>query len=426
MKGLILPLLLVALAAAGRTPVHYTETDPTYHVVTQFQTNMSVIAGTGTSTTGSVTYTGAQSNQITFGTAASTYQQTLPARISLCRDSFVSVFYHVASKSRTTNIGTMVLILGKNTSNFKAYEFGSANVKDTGQTRAGFWSRWNGTLRKFSTTGTYNCDTVNIAGLQATAASGQDTVTLGAVYTYAPKSDTATLILTVDDGFLRFFQNLYSTLKAFGMPFTAFLNCGTLGTAPFASATYIDSIYRDGLMGIESHWYTHDTLPLLSVDSCMRSLQRNATCLAGYGWGTPSITATPYGAITRAEDSALRLSGVDFNRSIASNTEGEPQMTANHYSMKIHLFFNNTLTLTQAKARLDSGIAAKTTMMGLIHDICVGCAGSLTSTTWDKDTTIAFLNYVHTQVLAGRLKVKRLEDNLNKTGGALTYRRREG
>lgn len=412
-------LLLVFCSLAQARTVHYREVDPTWHVVTEFQINTTVLSGAGTSTTAAgLTYTGVQSNQLTFGTATVTYLIRVSPAVNVCADSFISVVYHVANKSRTTNVSAAVVALGNNLTNYKAYEYGSANVKDTGQTHYGYWSRWNGTLQKFSTTGTYNCAAVDSLVLTFAAVAGQDTVTMGGVYTYAPRIDKATLIWTVDDGYLRTIQNLNPTFESYGMGWTAFLNFGTLGTSPFASIAVIDSVWRRGYMRIESHWNLHDTLPLLTTDSCMRSLAVNHNSIYGQGWGTPNITATPYGAITRAEDSALRLSGMsDFNRSIASNNEGEPQQFANPYSMKVHIFLGSTTTLTQAKAKVDAAIAAKTTMLVLIHDICVGCAGSLTSTTWDKDTAIAFVNYVQTKVVAGGLQTLPLEDYLTQVFG---------
>jgi hypothetical protein len=133
----------------------------------------------------------------------------------------------------------------------------------------------------------------------------------------------------------------------------------------------------------------------------------------------------PYGARSLAQDSMFRASGMmDFNRSIVSNTEGEPQNFANPYAIKIHFILNNGSTLAAMKSRLDSIVVAQTTGVVLVHDLCTACA--LTSTLWLSSDFQAFIDYALTYVQAGTLKIQNLGDYVEKYGGGFSRRHRAG
>lgn len=421
MKALFsaLVFLLLALnvnAVTYDTRGRYKERPNTYHTLSTFQTNSSILAGAGGSSSSNTTqiWTGTQSNRLTAGPAGPViFQQTLGVAQNVCADSFVRVTYQMTNKANVVGNNRVDVYLATNASNYITYEFGVLYAGDTTLNRAGAWNNSYLIKSKFTQVGTFDCTNVTavLIGLRAELTL-QDTMTVGEVATYGPKDTKATIIFTFDDQWSTSQLGL-SKLDSLGYRSTLFINPGLLGVANKFSTAQIDSLYARGLLDIGNHLWIHDSATVIGADSLTRSLKQTYNYLRSKHYVGASLFAWPYGDVSPLVDSVIRSTHVvDFARMVVSNTDGEAQAMGNLFAVRMLVGLGNNVTEGQMETIVNGMITNKTVGLVLSHKMCAGAGCAIDINTWRQDDFILLMNFIKTKVDAGQLIVESWGDYL--------------
>lgn len=411
MRIYIAVFLLLSITS-GRPIKHYRQ-PPLIQgtTITTFQSPMSIFAGTGGTSTASpdTVFAGTNSNKITFGNASQVTFIGAMTPVNVCSDSFIRVHIFFKNKAAVANLSSMSLIIGNNTSNYRAFSIGY-KINDTLlSTNWGRWQNYAFILRKFSTVGSPNCATFDTIGIAAQAkATTQDTAFIGGVYTYAPRIAKATMIVTNDDNDSSWFAWGHKKMDSLHYHYTAFVTVDRFGIPGCISAAAMNSLYlSSGIFEVGSHLNTHDTAGIRTVDSTYRLVKLWWDFSGRWGWRGRTLLALPYGSKNRAMDSMMRVSGiVDFVRMTANDADGEAQQFNDSYSAAAWIILGNSITLAQAKANLDSLILNKSVGILICHEIVTG--GTTGSTYWAQSDFSAFMDYAKTKVDAGTLVIQSL------------------
>ncbi len=422
--------VLIAGAALARAPRHSNDVRVSgLHVLTQFQTNMTVFSGINGQTASNTVnvWAGTQSNRISVNSAADViFQTTISPAANVCADSFVRVQYYQNSQANKLFMGKFKLYLATNTSNYISYDFGFA-AKDTTKDRFGYWNQYNIPKRKFTATGTYDCTAINTVLVEILGTGGADTVTLGEVSTFGPPIPKAVLIFTVDDQWSSFqTEGGGAYLSANGMRYTNFINPGLIGAANKLSESFLDSLYKNHLADMSPHLWLHDTVAALSADSFRADYRRSYDYIRGHAWyGAEGLFALPFGTINRSQDSVMRaIPTVDACRIVAGNAEGEVPGYFNPYAVRTVAALATGTTLAAVKTGITDVARNKTVGIFLVHKLCAACV--LDANTWltaDFDSLVVFTKR---EVDSGNVVVQSWGDYMRQTGGGYGSARRVG
>lgn len=433
----IISLLLLCLSITwARSPLRYRQRPiPVQTTLSSFQTNMSVLVGSGGTSTSNTTqiWTGTQSTKLIVGSTLVQFITSFPAT-NICADSFFRVTFFVQSKTAATNINAFQLAIGNSVTAYKSYGGMTAAASDSLQM---WWPGWNHIYiprRRMATTGSYNCASVDtlIIVLQAKTAT-TDTITMGQVTSYAPIYPRAVLIPNWDDGYtsaLQYGIGKMDSLRTLGnnplqYRSTLMLQMPLLGTAGHMTAAGVDSAVRRGAVDIGNQNTADDTLPFRTLDSAVNTMTHNWEMIRGRGWPGANLYSYSFGAKSHAIDSAFRLTGkVDCQRLSVNNSEVEPQQFGDVNSIRFFQALTGTLTVAEAVASVDSLITYKG--VGVMIGHILSTDGSTGSSIWKQAFYSAFMDSVKVRVDAGLLDVKSLGDWFETYGRGFSPSRRSG
>jgi hypothetical protein len=397
--------------------------------LTKFQTPATSFSGTGgSSTVDSVHLLDKTArNQITAGNASlARYVKVLSPAVNMCADTFgVRLTFYAKDKNQVMNLNSLEVWLSNSAGGSRRLEFGSFDIRDSGLTYWGDWATVWEPFKRFGVFGTFDCSAVDnvVVGLRAQTGA-QDTITFGEIAVYPKQDSVATFIINEDDEWDGWRQYAIPTLQSFGWKHTMFINYGRLGQTNFTTKAQIDSLYTAGLLEPGNHLYIHDTASSLTIDSLKTSIVNNQQLICA-AWECTPFLAWPFGAHSRADDSLVRSLGYfDFARLTKGNSFGEPQRIA-PFAAKLALAFGNNTDTTAAKALIDTVIAYKSVGIFLFHQICNGCTPA-DGNTWRQDWFISTMNYLKTQVDAGRAQVLTLKQYTSRYGGLRSSTLRAG
>lgn len=429
-RTLLALLTLVALADA-LAPVRFRDKALALNSMLEFQSLPTLVSGTGGDAVadGSEPFTGTQSVRLTAGPSSTPLWVWAIPSTNICSDSFIEVTLRLPNQANTLNLSRIDLYLGNNLTNFKTYEFGSFDVRDTGITFAGEWTRVRFPLRRFTQTGTLNCATVDTIAIGHRAQPGtQDTISIARVARYPKRDDVAVLLIHEDDNWLSWYTLATPTLKALGLKSDVAVNGGRAGQANFMTRDDLSALCGAGLTRYMNHGWMHDSITDMSLDSVRGWFGRNSDFISSFGRGCDEsrIGVLPFGKHSRAVDSAVRAQGaIDYMRTTKGASQGEAQNFNSPYAMRLALSFGVGIDTTTAKIVIDSLVAQRTAGIFLFHQICSACTPA-DANTWRQDWFIIVMNYVQTQVLAGRLRVMHTGEYLQQYGGGFGPARRAG
>lgn len=424
----LIPILALSLVSA-RAPKRLKDPTQTFNSITTYQTNSTFAPATSASSSSNTTHiwSGTQSNTLTVGDASTAlFFQTLPAQKNICADSFFRVSFRFTNKANIMNLNALTLYVGNNSSNLISYEAGSFSIRDTGETYPGEWQQLYLMRKAFTTTGSYDCATVDTVAIGIKAQPGTvDTITIGEVASYPGRFRIATMIIHEDDNWLSWLTNGVPKLDSLGYKHTTYVNVGRIGLSNFSNFAQLDSLRKRGLCDFGSHLFIHDDATTISLDSLKRSLIRNRDFMIQAGWDSPRRFAYPFGAHNLRIDSAMRAwDMVDFAR--LTNSGSEPQVIGNNpFSQRVFTSVGSGITTADGLALVDSLVARKIAGIFLFHAIGpVGCTPD--GNTWCKDQFLTLMNHVKTKVDAGVLQVLSQGQWEEKYGGGFSPSRRSG
>lgn len=422
----ILPALVLA-----RAPTRFRDRDLALSSMLDFQTLPTLVSGTGGSAAADLNFplTGTQSVRLTAGPSSTPLWIWALPSTNICNDSFIEVILRTPNQANTLNLSRIDLYIGNNLSNYRTYEFGSFDVRDTGITFAGEWTRVRFPLRRFTQVGTFSCATADTLAIGHRAQTAtQDTVSIARVARFPKRDDIATLLLNEDDEWASWDTLAVPTLLAMGFPHDIAVNGGRVGVTNFINQERMRALCATGKVKFMNHGWMHDSITDLSLDSARGWFARNATFISSFGRSCDEsrVGVLPFGKHNRAIDSAVRTWGViDYMRTTKGAAQGEAQNFNSPFAMRLSLSFGVGIDTTSAKTLIDTLVAQRTTGIFLFHQICSACTPA-DANTWRQDWFISVMNYVQTQVLAGRLRVMHTGDYLQQYGGGFGPARRAG
>lgn len=426
MRRLLLPLLfLVALAGAGS--YRYQDRPLTLTTLVDGQTLPTLASGTGGTVSADLVspYSGTQSVRLTAGSGSLVRWAFTFSSTNICNDSFIEITFRVPTPASVLNLNTLEMWLGDFTNNYK-YEFGSFDIKDTGLTYAGEWSKVRFPIRRMTPSGSYNCATATqiMLGLKAQTAT-PDSISIARIASFPKRDTTGILLIHEDDEWLGWYDYAVPTLNSLGLKYDISINGGRVGQVNFMTQANLQTLCSSGLARFMNHGWMHDSITDLAPPDSMRYwIYRNAEYIRttyGSSCDESSILILPFGRHSRAIDSMVRVwkgqpNMPDYMRLQKGMGVGEAQNFNGPYAMRVGTTLGFAIDTTTAKTVIDSAIAQRTVVILLFHQICNGCVPA-DANTWRQDWFISVMNYAKLKIDAGLLRNMNTGDYLLRYGG---------
>lgn len=142
-----------------------------------------------------------------------------------------------------------------------------------------------------------------------------------------------TVVLTIDDGYLSFYQNGFPLLKKYDMPATMFVQTATVGGQDFMNWEQLNEIHRNGIE-VLNHSHSHDqfvNLPPDQISKVFRNDLLESTKLFERHMNfRPRYYSYPYGEFTPEMADVLKKNGY---RASAAQKSGVLCETTNPYEV---------------------------------------------------------------------------------------------
>ncbi|MCF8231127.1 MAG: polysaccharide deacetylase family protein [Bacteroidales bacterium] len=107
-------------------------------------------------------------------------------------------------------------------------------------------------------------------------------------------------ILTVDDGYLSFFENAFPVLKEYGYPATIFINTSYVGNKSYMNWSQLEKLHEAGIeIGNHSHAHPHFVNSDDPVEAFEDDVSRAQELFKKHLGFKPEVFSYPYGEYTR-------------------------------------------------------------------------------------------------------------------------------
>lgn len=311
-------------------------------------------------------FSGAQSIQMT---TASGTKGTMTKTVALNLYSLLNVrfWFHTPDLTKISSVG---IVLGQNAAVTVAFEkylgYGSpVNVRASHlQVNRADWTVWSADWAN---------DIIRLR-FSITPQAGQ--VAVGSFdYCTAGVIGAACAFVSFDDEHESVYEHAYPHMAANGQRGTIYTITDLVGNANKMTWTELQALDAAG-WDIGNHTRDHTNLTTLTYAEQLAELQDAQDALDAQGLGAHADqVAYPYGAYNDDTLAAMAAAGMQTGRTV-ENAAPDILPFANPYRLQVYCYLTSTLSLAQAKAKVDVAKAAGAILSVLGHILVVSGPGA--------------------------------------------------
>lgn len=225
---------------------------------------------------------------------------------------------------------------------------------------------------------------------------------------------SAAVLFTFDDGRSSQYTEAFTYMQTKKMLGTCYVVRDYVNTSTYVTSARLAEMYAAG-WALGNHTRDHTDLSTLTLSDVQSELTDNKLYLESLGYTRASKhVAYPFGGYNSIVATAMQNTGMLTGRTIVSGPAIYQPVSKglyNQYSLRTQ-YMTNSITLANAKARVDLAMATGTPVILTFHRIITPNTGAVED--WTVEDFRALVDYVATKRDGGQLQVLTIDELYNR------------